>query len=175
MRDPIHPPNFEALLREHRGLIFKVATVYAHDAGDRDDLAQEISLQLWRSLPGYEPQRAKLSTWLYRIALNVAISHRRRDGARLAGRTEPLDSRHLEQIAGGPGPDEEEDRLAALHAFIGELGPLERALVMLYLEDRSYAEIAEVLGITQTNVATKLGRIRQTLRGRAAARTTLGA
>lgn len=175
MSDPIHRRHFDTLLHEHRGLIFKVAAVYAHDAEDRNDLAQEICLQLWRSLPGYDPQRAKLSTWLYRIALNVAISHRRRDDARLAGRTEPLESQHLDHIAGAAGVTEEDERVAALYAFIGELDPLNRALILLYLEERSYAEIAEVLGISETNVATKIGRIKQKLRGRMTAAAPTGA
>lgn len=171
-----HPPlSFEALLREHRGLVVKIAAAYAHDADDRHDLVQEISLQLWRALPGYDAARARLSTWLYRIALNVAISHRRRDGGRLAGRTVPLDSHHLDTIAGDASSGVPDERLVTLHGFIAELDPMHRALVLLYLDDRSYAEIADVLGISLTNVATRLGRIKQALRSRAAAHHTTGA
>ena len=81
--------RFETLWREHRGIVLKVAGVYARSAEERLDLAQEIGAQLWRSFAGYDERRAKFSTWLYRIALNVAISHLRRTGGE-AGRFEPL-------------------------------------------------------------------------------------
>lgn len=167
--------RFETVLREHRRILFKVAAVYARDADERQDLVQEISVQLWRAYAGYDERRAKLSTWIYRIALNVAISHMRREKASLAGRVEPLEAHHLETVGGGEGIAEEDERLGVLYAFIGELEPLNRALILLYLEDRPYGEIADVLGITETNVATKLGRIRQTLRCRMTAAETTGA
>lgn len=164
---------FEALWREHRGIVLKVAGVYARGAEERLDLAQEIGAQLWRSFASYDERRAKFSTWLYRIALNVAISHLRQTGGE-AGRFEPLDEVHLETIAGEPAAEADE-RLDALYAFIGELDALNRALILLYLEDRSYTEIAEVLGISVTNVATKINRIKQRLRGRMTAAATTGA
>lgn len=165
--------RFEALWREHRGIVLKVASVYARGAEERHDLAQEIGAQLWRAFAGYDARRAKFSTWLYRIALNVAISHLRRTGGE-AGRFEPLEKTHLETIAGEPAVEPDE-RLDALYAFIGELDALNRALILLYLEDRSYAEIADVLGISATNVATKINRIKTRLRGRMTAAATTGA
>ena len=81
---------------------------------------------------------------------------------------------HLE-LPGAPGVAEPDERLAALYAFIGRLDPLNRALILLYLEDRSYAEIAQVLGISETNVATKLGRIKQKLRGQMTGAAITGA
>lgn len=155
---------FEQRLKEHRRLIAKVASVYSVGAEDRRDLEQEICVQLWRAYPGYDERRARFSTWLYRIALNVAISQVRRRALQ-ADQLEPLQPHHLETIGEEEAPERDE-RLVALYAFIGELEPLNRALILLYLEDRSYAEIAEVLGISETNVATKLGRIKQTLRDR---------
>jgi RNA polymerase sigma-70 factor (ECF subfamily) len=160
-----HQRPFETLLQEHRGIVFKVASVYAASVADRDDLAQEICVQLWRSFGRYDERRAKFSTWMYRIALNVAISQLRRRKTSLDGRVEPLDERHLDSIGGGEGITESDERLAALHACIGQLDPLHRALILLYLEDRSYAEIADVLGISETSVATKISRIKQKLRG----------
>lgn len=165
--------RFEALWREHQGIVFKVASVYARGGEQRRDLVQEIGAQLWRAFSGYDERRAKFSTWLYRIALNVAISHLRRTGGE-ADRFEPLDEAHLETIAGEPAAEQDE-RLAALYAFIGELDALNRALILLYLEDRTYTEIADVLGISATNVATKINRIKQKLRGRMTAAATTGA
>lgn len=158
--------QFETLLDQHRRIVFKIANIYARGAEDRRDLAQEIATQLWRAFDSYDERRGKFSTWMYRIALNVAISHARR-GAR-TGRIEPLEDRHLDEAV-GDGAGELDDRLRAMHAFIAELDPLNRALVVLYLEDRSHAEIAEVLGISAGNVATKLNRLRHKLRGALAA------
>lgn len=163
--------RFEALLHEHRKIVFKVAGLYAGTAEDRHDLAQEIAAQLWRAFPSYDATR-RFSTWMYRIALNVGISFLRREGL-VAGRTLPFD----EVIAGdepaSPSPDEDvAERIAQLQALIADLDPFSRALILLHLDERSYAEIAEVLGISETNVATKLSRIREQLRLRAAQSVT---
>lgn len=156
------PQRFQSLLREHERIVLKVASLYARQAEDRRDLAQEIGLQAWRSFSRFDPSRAKFSTWLYRVALNVAISTLRKSGGGEA-RWEPLDAHHLDRIGGEVAPEPDE-RLVALYDFIGRLDALNRALILLYLEDRPYAEIAQILGISETNVATKIGRIKQTLR-----------
>ncbi|WP_426702466.1 RNA polymerase sigma factor [Rhodanobacter sp. Col0626] len=163
--------RFEALLHEHRKIVFKVAGLYSRNTADRDDLVQEISTQLWRSFGAYDAARAKFSTWMYRIALNVAISQVRRDRGPDSDRFEPLQAHHLETVGGGEGIAEPDERLTALYAFIGQLDPLNRALILLYLEDRNYTEMAEILGISETNVATKIGRIKQKLRGQMTAST----
>jgi RNA polymerase sigma-70 factor (ECF subfamily) len=169
MADQQRQRRFEALLREHQRIVFKIAAAYATGAPDRDDLAQEIAAQLWRSFGRFDERRAKFSTWMYRVALNVAISWARGAKRRGSERLEPLDGKHMEAVAGSGNTQHEamerEQRIAALHAFIARLDALNRALVLLYLEDRSHSEIAEVLGISETNVATKLNRIKQKLRG----------
>lgn len=164
--------QFETLLAEHRGIVFKVASVYARDPEDRNDLAQEIAVQLWRSFASYDPARAKFSTWMYRVALNVAISHARQTARDV--HLAPLDDDHL-QWPGDADVAQPDERLATLYAFIGRLDPLNRALILLYLEDRSYAEIAQVLGISESNVATKINRIKHKLRGQMAPAATTGA
>jgi RNA polymerase sigma-70 factor (ECF subfamily) len=169
MRGKLDQQRFEALLREHLGIVLKVAGVYARGREERDDLAQEICAQCWRSFAAFDERRAKFSTWMYRVALNVAISHAR--SAKRSGREqfEPLEETHIEMLAGEQDAPhtgmERDERLGMLHALIGQLDVLNRALVLLYLEDRSYAEIADVLGISETNVATKLNRIKLRLRG----------
>jgi RNA polymerase sigma-70 factor (ECF subfamily) len=152
---------FEHLLARHRRLVFKVAATYARDPEDRRDLVQEILIQTWRAYPGYDVRRS-FSTWVYRIALNVAISHRRSVVYR---------SRHVSEIADddlSAIPDsadhEAADRLRDLYRVIQRLDDLNRALVLLYLDGYNYRETAEVLGISETNVATKLNRIREWLR-----------
>ncbi|MET0330298.1 MAG: sigma-70 family RNA polymerase sigma factor [Dyella sp.] len=156
--------QFEALLSQHRGIVLKVASAYASAGEDRRDLAQEIAIQLWRAFPAYDPARS-FSTWMYRIALNVGISQLRRDQARRR-RFEPLMDDHLAHFQTVDVADEPDRRLAQLESFIAALDELNRALIVLYLEERSYAQIAEILGLSETNVATKLSRIKQQLRGR---------
>jgi len=124
---------------------------------------QEIKAQLWRAFPGYDASRP-FSTWMYRIALNVAISQVRDAGQR-ERHAVPLDeSAHEVADERAAIPHEADERLRALQRCIDALGPLDRALMLLYLEERSYAEIAEVLGITATNVATKINRLKQRIR-----------
>lgn len=165
MRGKLERQHFEKLLREHSGIVFRVVGMYAREREEREDLAQEIHAQCWRSFASFDERLAKFSTWMYRVALNVAISHGRRRQRDLASHFEPLETHHLETI-GGQAPDEADERVAALHAVIAQLDGLNRALILLYLEDRAYAEIAEVLGISETNVATKINRIKHTLRVR---------
>ena len=154
--------EFEARLDAHRGIIFKVANIYCPAGEEREDLVQEICLQLWRSFPGYDRQR-RFSTWMYRVALNTAISYAR--AARTRGeRAVPLELSPAAALAEAPPPSGIEERIAALHRFLEGLEELDRSLVVLYLEDRSYREIAEILGISETNVGTKLSRCKQKMR-----------
>ena len=161
-RDTSPQARFGDLLEAHRRIVFRVANTYGFHAEDRADLAQEITTQLWRAFPGYDPERS-FSTWMYRIALNVAISQVRSTAHR--GRhSVPLDEA-LHDIADDNGTDHEADqRVRALHRFIAQLDKLDRALLLLYLEDQSYRQIAEILGISETNVATKLSRLKQRIR-----------
>ena len=153
--------RFAGLLEQHRGIVLKVAGTYAWHPEDRADLAQEIAAQLWRAFPKFDESRS-FPTWMYRIALNVAISSVRGDGARRQ-QSIPLDE-DLHEV-GIDGADHEADQhLRLLRRCIERLEPLNRALLLLYLEDRSHREIAEVLGISESNVATKLGRLKQRLR-----------
>lgn len=158
---------FDALLQRHRGIVLKIAGSYARGAEDRADLAQEIAVQLWRAWPGYDPARS-FSTWMYRIALNTAISHLRAQAP--ASRDVPLDGHADALVAEGAFDPETHERLGLLRRFMATLGPLDRALLLLYLEERSGREMAEVLGIGQSNVSTRINRIRQRLRDYAAAR-----
>lgn len=169
MTDGHDQQRFAALWREHQGIALKVASVYARGEDDRRDLVQEIGAQLWRSFGRFDAQRAKFSTWMYRVALNVAISQLRQHVRRDAGVLEPLTAHHLETIGGGEPIAEGDDRLGRLYTFIDRLGVLDRALMLLYLEDRDHAEIAEILGISKTNVATRIGRVKQKLRDQMAA------
>ena len=150
---------FGELLEAHRAIVFKVAGTYCRHPDDRADLAQEIATQLWRAWPGYDPER-RFSTWMYRIALNVAISHVRA----LRPSDEAFDEA-LHDLADEAGDDHEgAERVRLLEAFIARQPPLDRALLLLYLDERSQREIGEILGLSETNVSTKIGRLKQRLR-----------
>ena len=153
---------FTRLLEQHAGIIRKIAFGYSSTFADRQDLMQEITLQLWRAYPRYSAERP-FSTWMYRIALNVAISFLRRHTHPIR-QTVPLDQSEIEFADENAGPAESDDRLPLLQKIIASLPPLDRGLMLLYLDDHSYREIAAVLGITETNVATKLNRLKQRVR-----------
>ena len=147
---------FENLLQQHTGILHKVTRAYCRDQHDREDLVQEIVLQLWRSFRNYDPA-LRFSTWMYRIAMNVAISRYR--GARTSA--VPLEEAvALPAVDGGSDPDE--TRL--LYDLIRGLDELNRALIVLYLDGHSHAEISTVLGLTTTNVATRINRVKEQLR-----------
>ena len=154
---------FSSLLQRHAGIVFKVANSYARSLDDRDDLAQEIAAQLWHAYPKYDPARS-FSTWMYRVALNVAISQLRSVDVRRRHDAVPLDE-HLHDLADASATDPERDQhVRLLQAFIARQPPLERALLLLYLDDRPQREIAEILGISESNVSTKIGRLKQRIR-----------
>ena len=154
--------EFGELLQRHRGIVLKVAGTYCHNPADRDDLAQEIAAQLWRSYPSFDPSKT-FSTWMYRVALNVAISFARSRTVR-EQHTVALDERLHDPIDEDAADPEADERLSVLYGLIDRLDTLNRALLLLYLDERSHKEIADVLGITETNVATKIGRLKQRLR-----------
>ena len=154
--------DFIATLNEYQPLLRRVARLYCPDADDRQDLFQEIVLQLWRAWPRYVPQpNTKLSTWLYRIALNVAISNLRQR-TRHPAPTE-LDAEAL-AVALAPETGFDADDRAQLYRAIGRLSEVDKAFVLLYLEDRPYDEMADILGITQNNVRVKMHRVQEKLR-----------
>ena len=154
---------FSERLQRHRGIVFKVANSYARRPEDRDDLVQDICTQLWHAWPKYDPTRS-FSTWTYRVALNVPISHVREQVMRARHDAVPLDE-GLHDVADAGGADHERDQhVRVLQRFIQRQPPLDRALLLLYLDDRPQREIAEILGITESNVSTKIGRLKQRVR-----------
>jgi RNA polymerase sigma-70 factor, ECF subfamily len=153
--------RFLDLLEAHRRLLYKVARIYGQSAADREDLAQETVAQLWRAFPRYD-ERLKFSTWMYRIALNVAISWQRRERTR--ARHLVPDGEEILQLAAAPDAAGEDADVTLLYECIARLDDLNRALLMLYLDGQSHQEIGSVLGITSTNVATRIGRLKDRLR-----------
>ena len=155
--------EFTELLQEHRRLVLKVANIYARGASDVEDLAQEIAAQVWRAFPGYDRSR-RFSTWMYRIALNVAISWLRTEAPRRRNSV-PFDPGLHEPQSDSDAVDTEGDeRQRILRGFIDSQDPLNRAVLLLYLEERSYAEMSEILGVSESSLTTKIGRLKERLR-----------
>jgi len=156
--------EFAALLHEHRKIVFKVAATHAWQPEDRADLAQEIAVQLWSAFPHYDRSRP-FATWLYRVALNTAMSH---------ARSASLRTRHLQPLPDGAElavSDGDADAAVLLNQLMHGLDPPSRALLLLHLEARSSEEIADILGLSVTAVTTRIHRIRARLRDRVAATT----
>lgn len=155
------PDLFLTVIESNKGIIYKVANAYCKDLEDRQDLVQEIVLKLWKSFDSYD-ERFKHSTWIYRIALNTAISFYRKEKSRKEVAT-PF-SESLFNIADLENNKKIEERTIFLNQFIAELKELDKALMLLYLEEKSHKEMAEIMGISETNVATKIGRIKTILK-----------
>jgi RNA polymerase sigma factor (sigma-70 family) len=154
--------DFIIALQTNQGIIRKVANSYCKNVSDRDDLIQEITIHLWKSWNKYNGE-FKLSTWIYRISLNVAISFYRKNYKK----NSLHDSIQEENVFLDDGEDIDlKDNIKALYHFISELDELNKALMLLYLDNYAYEEIAETLGISKTNVATKISRIKDHLTSR---------
>jgi RNA polymerase sigma-70 factor (ECF subfamily) len=156
-----HNKEFLNLLEQHKKIIFKVCNSYCKDHENRKDLAQEIVIQLWKSFHKYDKQ-FKVSTWIYRIALNVAISFYRREKKHTT--TSSISENTIDVQADNQQSADTENNIVQLHYFIDQLDELHKALMILYLDNNSYKDISEVLGISETNVATKVNRIKQKLK-----------
>ena len=153
--------RFLSVIEINKGIIYKITNSYCKDTEDRKDLIQEIISQLWKSFDNYSDQY-KYSTWIYRIALNVAISFYRKENRRKTI-SSPL-SEGVFSYVDHHENSESESNLGFLQQFISELKDLDKALLLLYLEEKSHREIAEIIGISETNVATKIGRIKAILK-----------
>jgi len=153
-------PEFVQLINEHTGLIQKVCRLYAATAQDRQDLFQEIVIQLWRAIPKFR-QESKLTTWMYRVALNTAISSYRKQQRSID--TTDIDF-VMADIADDNKAAEKEEKLKLLYEAIARLPEIEKAIVLLYLDDKSYEEMEEILGINQNNLRVRMNRVKEKLR-----------
>ncbi|AGA77575.1 RNA polymerase sigma factor, sigma-70 family [Echinicola vietnamensis DSM 17526] len=151
--------EFERYLKKYEALIIKVARVYSHGAENQKDLIQEIVLQLWRAFPKYSADRG-VSTWTYRIALNVSISYLRKESSRRR-REEEYSQNQSRQT---DNCDPIDDRLKILYRFIHTLNATDKALMLLFLEGCKNKEIAKIMGVTPGVVSTKIYRIKAQLK-----------
>lgn len=150
--------EFLSVIKQYERVIYKVCYMYTTPNAPLNDLYQEVVINIWRAFPKFRHE-CKISTWIYRIALNTSISfiRKQKNIPEIISITPELN-----------GVADEHDDLQAmlkeLHALINKLGQLDKSLILLYLEEKSYEEISEITGLTVTNVATKLSRIKDKLR-----------
>ena len=146
--------QFLEMIRQNEGIIFKVASFYVDKEHPIGDLYQEVVLNLWKGYPSFGGE-SKYSTWIYRIALNTCVSFYRRNRINVS---------YVDISTDIPDVVDNNEEIQELYKLINRLGKIERALVLLYLDDKPYKEIAEITGLSVTNVATKLSRIKDKLK-----------
>ena len=152
--------DFLQIIKNNQGIIHKVSNIYCDDQEDRNDLFQEIVAQLWKSFPSFR-QESKVTTWMYRVALNTAITSfkkqkRRPDKNRLTFENFQVKDENYDH--------EMEEDIKLLHRAVAQLTGVEKSIIILYLEDKKYEEIAEITGITQNYVRVKMNRIKKKLK-----------
>ena len=160
MANQVNRDDFLTVIEKHKGIIYKISRAYCKNEDDRKDLIQEIIIQIWNSFHNYNDQYQH-STWIYRIALNVSISLYRKNSVR-QGKTILLSD--TVNFIDDSQTSELEGDVVLLYQFIHELKSLDKALMLLYLEEKSYKEIAGILDISVTNVATRIGRVKKIIK-----------
>ncbi|MCG6187463.1 RNA polymerase sigma factor [Maribellus maritimus] len=148
--------TFSELLEKNQGLIHKITLIYVDNPADREDLFQEICLQLWKSYPNFR-EESKFNTWMYRVALNTAVSNIRKTKNSFAFES----MGNYKQIPAEPADDNED--ILQLYRAVSKLNLIDKAIILLWLEEKSYDEIASVTGLTKSNVSVKLMRIKRKL------------
>ena len=147
--------EFVKRIQKHQGILHKICFVYSNNNADKEDLYQEIVLQLWKSYPSFR-QESKFSTWMYRVALNTAITLNKK-ASKFKNKAEISDDYTVEKV------DDYSEEIKLLYKAISKLSKIEKAIVMLWLEQKTYNEIAEIIGISEKNVGVKLVRSKKKL------------
>lgn len=152
--------TFVDFFKPNQGLIHKICKIYTDNAEDHQDLFQEITIQLWRSFPGFKGE-AKFSTWMYKVALNTAMTLFRKPQKKVLQHADiDVSSLKMEYEV----YEDDEYKLKKMYKAIHELSDVEKALIMMYLDDRPYKEIGEILGITEGNARMKMNRAKNNLK-----------
>lgn len=152
--------EFLNTVTSNQGIIHKVCGIYCDTPEDREDLFQEIVAQLWRSYPTFRSE-SKVSTWMYKVSLNTAITHFKKNKRRPD--RDDLE-RHNVQVVHEEYDDSYEENIKLLYQAVSKLTGIEKSITLLYLEDKKYEEIAEIVGITQNYVRVKMNRIKAKLK-----------
>ena len=152
--------SFVTQLEANQNIVHKICRLYTHDSDSHNDLFQEITIQLWRAFPKFRGD-SKFSTWMYRVALNTAITLYRKSKRKI--KTQDFESISF-KISAEVYDDTEEQQLKLMYSAVKELNDIDKALVFLYLEDKSYREISAALGISEVNARVKMNRTKEKLR-----------
>ena len=152
--------NFLSELEKNQNIAHKICRIYTTNQDAHNDLFQEITIQLWKNYPKFRGD-SKFSTWMYRVALNTAISLYRKSSRRV--KTQDIDDVAF-KIKSTDYDDTEEQQLKSLYKAIHQLNDIEKALIFLYLEDKPYKEISETLGISSVNARVKMNRTKEKLK-----------
>ncbi len=152
--------QFLQLIGENKGILFKICKIYQDNAEDRNDLLQEMTLQLWLAFDSFRGE-SKFTSWMYRVALNTAIVFFKKQKRRPDDQPLPHDFDQAQELSAG---DEKEEELALFYRAVQQLGKVEKALIYLYMEDQPYDDIAAHLGITPLNVRVRLNRVKNKLK-----------
>jgi len=160
MVDMVGKNSFLEQIEQNQDIVHKICRIYATNRDDCKDLSQEIICQLWKSYQSFRGD-SKFTTWMYKVALNTALLNLRRRRVRL--RIESLKEHHTDIPAEAAG-EEKYGQISRLYEAISQLSKLDRAIVLLYLEQLSYKEISEVIGISKSNVSVKLARIKKKIK-----------
>ncbi len=152
--------KFVTELENNQNIVHKVCSLYTNNSDAHNDLFQEITIQLWKAYPKFRGE-SKFSTWMYRVALNTAITLYRKSKRQV--RTQDYDD-FIYKIRSDDYDETQEQQLKLMYNALKQLGDIDKALVFLYLEDKDYGEIAETLGISEVNARVKMNRIKKKLR-----------
>ena len=153
--------KFISVIKDNQNLIYKICYSYCSNSENRKDLQQEILMQLWNSFSKFDG-RVKISTWIYRIALNTAITFYRND-CKYKDKKVTIDASII-SLSYFESDSEQDETIVMLYHFIERLDEMDKALILLYLDDNKYKDIADILGISETNIATKISRIKKSLK-----------
>ena len=156
--------KFQHIIDQHHGILYKIGRAYSHNKTDFEDLYQEMLIQLWQSFPRFQ-QQSKLSTYIYRVVLNTALTHQRKQKRQL--KAVPLEEQafRIKDHSGGLpiAAYEKEKEIDLLYECINELKKEDRAIILLHLEGRSYEEMAEITGLSSSNIGVRLLRLKKKL------------
>lgn len=152
--------SFVSQLEQNQNIVHKICRLYTRDSDSHNDLFQEITIQLWRAYPKFRGD-SKFSTWMYRVALNTAITLYRKSKRKVT--TQDYEGVSF-KISSEEYDDTVEEQLKLMYTAVKDLNDIEKALVFLYLEDKNYREISQTLGITEVNARVKMNRIKEKLR-----------
>lgn len=150
--------DFINLVEQHKGILYRIVRLYAYNREDREDLQQDVIVQLWKSYPNFRGD-SRFSTWMYRVALNTAITYFKREKKRPKSHF----SDNFPEISDSPYDDKQDIQAKAFYEALQLLKPVEKALMFLYLEDMSHREIGDNLGISEVNARVKLNRTKEKL------------